>query len=69
MAGECVELSWNTMVRDIRVSIMPTKLMIISFFLPVLSTKNMLMIVPRAFKPEVIRESAKAVLFDANPAN
>jgi hypothetical protein len=48
---------------------MPTKETSINFLLPNLSIKSMLIIVPRAFRPEVTKESASAVELEAIPAN
>lgn len=48
---------------------MPTRLMIIRRRRPALSTKNMLTMDPMALRPEVMRDSAMAVLFDAKPAS
>jgi len=44
---------------------MPTRLISIRRLRPALSTKNMLTIEPMAFRPEVMRDSAMAVLLDA----
>lgn len=41
----------------------------ISLLLPYLSTKNIAIMEPTAFRPEVTRESAIAVSLEANPAN
>jgi hypothetical protein len=48
---------------------MPNIEIIINFLLPYLSTKSILMMEPRALRPEVTRERAKATDFEANPAN
>jgi len=47
----------------------PIKEISINFLLPNLSIKIMLNIVPTAFKPEVTKESASAVVLEAIPAN
>ena len=48
---------------------MPIMDKIMSLLRPYLSTKHMLITEPTMFRPEVMRESAMAVLLLANPAN
>lgn len=67
--GACTEASWNRAARTMRQLMIPNIDMIMSLLLPYLSTKNMLTIDPMAFRPEVMRERARAVLFEAYPAN
>lgn len=67
--GEFLEAPANIPVSRTRHRIMPTKLVRSSLLRPALSTKYMLTMVPRALRPDVIRESARAVLLEAKPAN
>lgn len=47
----------------------PTMETSMSLLLPYLSMKTILKIVPSAFRPDVIRESARPVELEAIPAN
>jgi hypothetical protein len=55
----------NTVAKMIRHAMIPNIEMIMSFLLPYRSTNIMLTIEPKAFKPEVIRDKAIAVLLEA----
>lgn len=67
--GAWVEASKNRTDNTTRQLIIPNMEIIINFLLPNLSTQAILTMEPIAFRPDVIRERAKAVLFEANPAN
>lgn len=60
-AGEVEVASWNTADRNPREITTPHKLIISSFFLPVLSMKYMLTIEPKAFSPAVTSDRRRAV--------
>lgn len=59
----------NTPANTTRQVIIPIIEIIISLLLPYLSTVIMLTTVPAALRKEVTRESAMAVVLEANPAN
>lgn len=68
-AGECEATPKKTPLSKAKHVMIPTKLIRSSFLLPALSTKKILTMEPKALRPEVMRDSAKAVLLEAKPAN
>lgn len=69
MRGAFKDAAWNTADNATRHVMIPNIDMIINFRLPYRSTKAMLTIEPIAFRPDVMRERAIAVCFEANPAS
>ena len=67
--GAWLEASMNTTDKITRKKMIPVIETSINLLLPYLSTKHMLTMEPTAFRPEVMRESANATEFEANPAN
>ena len=67
--GAWLEASINTTDKITRKKMIPVIETSINLLLPYLSTKHMLTMEPTAFRPEVMRESANATEFEANPAN
>lgn len=57
------------MANATRQEMIPNNEMIIILLLPYRSTNAILTTEPTALRSEVTRERARAVLFDANPAN
>lgn len=68
-SGEWVSTAKKTALSMARQTTMPARLSSMSRRLPALSTKNMLTTEPKALSPDVTRDSASAVLLDANPAS